>query len=73
MRDPAAGRRLRAIVELRRPGDATLEELAARIGVSRGALMSWFAGAEPSMGSLRGLARVLGVPRWELVRTWDGG
>lgn len=70
--DPSAGRRLRALVERQRPGDVTWEEFAAAVGVTKSALLSWFAGQEPSMGSLRGLATVLGVPRWELVRTWDG-
>lgn len=56
----------------RRTDAEVWDDFARQVGVTRSALFSWFAGAEPSMASLRALGTVLGVPRWELVRCWDG-
>ena len=72
MTNPAAGKRLRAFVERHRAPDGTWEDFARAVGVTKSGLFRWFAGNEPSMGALRGLAAVLGVPRWELVKEWDG-
>ena len=72
MTNPAAGKRLRSFVERHRAPDGTWEDFARAVGVTKSGLFRWFAGHEPSMGALRGLAAVLGVPRWELVKEWDG-
>lgn len=72
MSDPAAGKRLRAFVERHRHDGERWEDFAVRVGVTKSGLLAWFAGQEPSMASLRGLASVLEVKRYELVRTWDG-
>lgn len=59
-------------MERHRTDTGTWEEFAGAVGVTRTALMAWFAGREPSLSRLRGLASVLGVARWELVKEWDG-
>lgn len=66
------GRRLRDYVATRidvAPGSA---EFAARVGVTKSAVSEWFRGREPSCESFRRLAAAVGVPRWELIRVWDG-
>jgi len=73
VKDPAAGRRLRAFTIQRWPDSAdNVQRLADAMGVSKSAVHAWFNGQEPTMGSLRRLADVLGVKRWELVRVFDG-
>lgn len=74
MTDPAAGARFRRFMEDRMyAANGWQQELADRAGMSRAMLHRWFAGdAEPSMAALRRLAGAVGVPRFELVRVWDG-
>ncbi len=70
----AAGKRLRAFVELRidmEPG--WTEDLARSLGITKSGLQAWFSGTnEPDAASLRRLADRLGVKRWEIVKAMDG-
>lgn len=50
-----------------------IRALADQAGISSDALYKWFRGdAEPSLEALAGLARALGVSRYELVAVYDG-
>lgn len=73
MTDPAAGQRLRALLERSKGGDETWDEVGHRLGLTgKSALFRWFSGNEPSGGGFKAIARVTGTKRWEVVRTWDG-
>jgi len=73
VKDPAAGRRLRAFVETRRTDTGTWEEWAATVGLTKSALFALFAGKnQPSPDTERRIAAALGVSRAELVKAMDG-
>lgn len=69
-----AGVRLRLFLESRLDCDnGWVRDFASRLGVSRQAVHAWLNGsAEPSMATLRDMARVLGCRRSEIVAALDG-
>lgn len=68
------GQRLRAFVERHLTTDPgwTLR-LAADLRMSKSAVFAWFKGERvPSLEHLQRLGKILGVPRWQILKAMDG-
>lgn len=66
-----AGRRLRAFVMIRWPGEQ--QDLYPAVGFTKQSVLAWFSGrAEPSLTAITEIARVLRVERWRIVAALDG-